>query len=140
ITDQQPVVAQNAVAMGPTVRQVQAGVMLEALPTLEQGRDGVIVDIKTRVAEWNEPGRVELPLATSTTQPGNRAIAAMQSSAVIDRLNMVTQELKTVARLPLGKPALLGGMTLDPTISEPQNPQLYLILRIDAGRLKSSNN
>ena len=91
------VVAQNAVAMGPTVRQVQAGVMLEALPTLEQGRDGVIVDIKTRVAEWNEPGRVELPLSQQHEPAGQSSGRRTTPSAGIDRLNMVTQELKTVA-------------------------------------------
>jgi hypothetical protein len=132
VTDQQPVVAQNAVAMGPTVRQVQTGVMLEVLPTLQAGREGVVADVKTRLAEWNDPGRIEVPQSISTTQPGDRAIVGAEPSSAIDRLNMVSQDLKTAVRMPLGKPVLVGGLTLDPTPAAANGPQLYLVLRIDA--------
>lgn len=132
ITGQEPVVAQNAVAMRPTVRQVQSGVMLEVLPTLQVGQKAAVVDIKSRLAEWNEPNRIEVALSTSTTQPGDRAVAGQASQAGIDRLNMVTQDLRTAIRMPLGKPVLVGGLTLDPTASSPSGPQLYLVLQIDA--------
>jgi type II secretory pathway component GspD/PulD (secretin) len=117
--------------MSPTVKQVQSGVMLEVLPTLQAGRDSAVVDVKTRLAEWNDPGHVELSSSMSTTQPGNRAVAGAGSSG-IDRLNMVTQDLKTAVRMPLGKPVLVGGLTLDPHPAEPAGQQLYLILRLDA--------
>jgi hypothetical protein len=139
ITDQQPVVAQNAAAMSPTVKQVQAGVMLEVLPTLQAGRESAVVDVKTRLAEWTDPGRIEVPISLNTTQPGDRAVAGAALSSGIDRLNMVSQDLKTAVRMPLGKPVLVGGLTLDPHPSEPAGQQLYLILRIDATREDSGS-
>ena len=139
ITDQQPVVAQNAAAMSPTVKQVQAGVMLEVLPTLQAGRESAVVDVKTRLAEWNDPGRIEVPISLSTTQPGDRAVAGVALSSGIDRLNMVSQDLKTAVRMPLGKPVLVGGLTLDPTPAIAGGQQLYLVLRIDATREDSGS-
>ncbi len=130
VTSQDAVVAQNAVAMTPTVRQVQAGVMLEVLPTLQAGRESVVVDLKTRVADWNDPGRIDASTG-ATSQPSNNATSTGLS---IDRLNMVSQDLKTSVRIPLGKPVLVGGLTLDPTPANPSGHQLYLILRIDATR------
>jgi hypothetical protein len=134
ITDQQPVVAQNAVAMSPTVRQVQAGIMLEVLPTLQAGKDGVVVDLKTRLAQWNDPTPLALPSSVATTRPADLNVAGATNPAAIDRLNMVSQDLKTAIRMPLGKPVLVGGLTLDPTPAIAGGQQLYLVLRIDATR------
>ena len=39
-------------------------------------------------------------------------------------------ELKTSARVPLGKMVLIGGMTVDPNAGAPQGSQLYLFVEV----------
>lgn len=130
IYSQEAVVAQNAVAMSPRVKQVSDGAMLEITPTPLMGTEYALVDVHSKVAQWGEPTPVTQGFSATTTRPGNRAVTGVPDSAVIDRLNMATQELKASTRIPLNQPILIGGMTMEPAGADGQSPQLYLILTV----------
>jgi hypothetical protein len=131
ITDQEPVVAQDAVAYNPEVTQVRVGAMLEVTPTLETTLDTAVVDVRSQVADWSDPTAVEnVPRQTSASQ---RAVGS-DLNVVVERLNLLSQEFRTTARLPVGKPILVGGMTSEPSQTGPASKQLYLVLQLTAGK------
>ena len=131
ITDQQPVVAQDAVAYDPEVSEVRVGAMLEVTPTLETTLDTAVVDVKSQVADWAEPSAiVQAPRQTSASK---QAVGS-DIAVVVDRLNLMSQEFRTTARLPVGKPILIGGMTSEPSQTGPASRQLYLVLQLTAGK------
>ena len=130
IYGEQPVVAQNAAAMQPIIRQVTEGAVLQITPTVLMATDFAVTEVKSKVAQWGDPSPAAVKLSASTTRPGNRSMANIPDAAVIDRLNVVSQELKCTLRMPLNQPVLVGGMTLEPTAQQPQQGQLYLILQL----------
>ena len=133
IYGEQPVVAQNAAAMQPLIRQVTEGAVLQITPTVLMATDFAVTEVKSKVAQWGEPLPAAVSLSASTTRPGNRAMANIPGAAAIDRLNVLSQELKCTLRMPLNQPVLIGGMTLEPTAQQPQQGQLYLILQLSVG-------
>jgi hypothetical protein len=50
----------------------------------------------------------------------------------VERLQTVRQEFGTSARLPLGKPCLIGGMTMQPPQEAQPGRQIYLVLEVNA--------
>jgi hypothetical protein len=105
--------------------------MLEVTPTLETTLDTAVVDVKSQVADWAEPTPIELsPRQTSASKQAVGSDIVM----VIDRLNLLSQEFCTTARLPVGKPILIGGMTSEPSQTGPATGQLYLVLQLTAGK------
>jgi hypothetical protein len=129
VYDAEPVVAQNAVAVNPGVRQVMSGVMLEVTPLIVGDTETAIVQVRSAYAEWGKPDKAEMTY--SSTQPGGSNV---QGPTSIDRLNVLRQELRTAARIPLNQAVLVGGMTLEPMAQTPQGSQLYLILQVTAAR------
>ena len=136
VYDQEPVVAQGAVAAGPTIRQVQAGVALEVSPLVIADAGSAVVEVATRVVQWDDP--------VAATQPVVMTVKSDEAASVkggsVDRLNLVSQSLRTTVRVPLDKPILVGGMTLEPTTAAARGPQLYLILRITGGQPAAKND
>ena len=131
----EPVVAQNAAAAKPDVRQVQEGAMLEVTALNVTGTDEAVVEVHSRVAQFGPPTVAEVHASNSTSAPGNRAMIAMPETMQIDKLNVLSQDLRSTLRMPRNVPVLIGGMTLDPNPTTPQAPQLYLILQVsDGGR------
>jgi hypothetical protein len=105
------------------------------------------VDILGFVSGWEspmEPYRMMTQNSggTPATHPAEPDIASNGNSiATMDRMNVLAQEFCTTAYLPLGKPILIGGMTLEPegiaaadAKADPKTAgrQLYLALRVDA--------
>jgi hypothetical protein len=129
IVDQEPVVAQNAAALGPQVKQVRDGAVLEITPTLETTLDTVVVDVHSQVANWTDAGPAPVAPTQVQVNPKDGAHLGGDSAANIDRLNLVTQDLRTAARVPVGPPVLVGGMTLEPAMGQ-SGAQLYLILQV----------
>jgi len=70
-------------------------------------------------------------LSTAATQSSGSPVAGPPS---IDRANIVSNQLQSALQLPLDQPVLVGGMTLDPTLKEPQGSQMYLILQVSASK------
>lgn len=134
ITEQQPVVAQSAVAMAPNTKQVQVGAMLEVTPTLEAAMDFAVVDIHSEVADWTDGGKIEVAPQQIEVGAQDGAMTNAAAPASIDRLNLLSQQFKTTARIPVGPPVLIGGMTLEPSAGEAAGEQLYLVLQINASR------
>jgi hypothetical protein len=130
IYDQEPVVAQGSSAFGPSVRQVRSGVALEVTPLVIADAGSAVVEVGTKVAGWSDPSPATQPLGSAATT----APAGHPDGAIIERLNVVSQELHTTIRVPLNRPVLVGGMTLEPDTATPRGPQLYLILRVSAGQ------
>jgi type II secretory pathway component GspD/PulD (secretin) len=112
ITGAMPVVANGASAYAPESFYVQYGLSLQVKPTTTT--DSATLDLMSEASE----ARDDAP----TTQPGGS----------IDRVNTVDQHFHTSVQVPLNKPVLIGGMTMDPTVTEPAGDQLYLIVEADA--------
>jgi hypothetical protein len=130
VYDQEPVVAQGAVAAGPTIRQVQAGVALEVSPLVIADAGSAVVEVAAKVVQWDD--------SVPATQPVVMTVKSDETATIkggsVDRLNLVSQSLRTTVRVPLDKPVLVGGMTLEPTTAAARGPQLYLILRVTGGQ------
>src|SRR5256714_4208901 len=90
VTDVTPVVGSDAVALDPTVGTAPTGVSLQVMPLLEpEGPDArAVLDLQSTVTESTPDGKVDLP----TTKP-----TLVNES--IDRVNEMSQELKTTVRL-----------------------------------------
>jgi hypothetical protein len=131
IYNQEAVVAQKAVAMSPRVKQVTDGLMLEVAPTVLMSSNLAILEVKTKVAQWTAPTSTR-----AATRPAAYS-SIISNAGELDRLNVATQELKTMLRVPLDQPVLVGGMTLDPSLDQPQGAQLYLILQVSDGGQRS---
>jgi hypothetical protein len=127
-TDLTPIVGTNAVAFDPAVDSVLSGVTLQVTPQLIPGSETAILDVQTTASE---AGPAENPIRAdgiSATEPSVKA----QISGAVDRVSMISQEMKTTARVPLRKKVIVGGMTLDPSNAEEAGRQLYLVVEIDA--------
>ncbi|NQT13929.1 MAG: hypothetical protein HQ582_14340 [Planctomycetes bacterium] len=139
-----PVVG-SAPAYQPIMAVPNLGIILEVTPSLLPGADEAILDVYSTVTKWDEPdppiqigsrfpaGQQPVGMAGETVEtPGGTA------SVTVDRINIPTQQLATTLRVPLGKPVLVGGLTLDPAKIESAEPgeanhrQLYLVVRVSA--------
>jgi hypothetical protein len=108
-----PVVAPGTGMYDPTPQIAQYGLSLQVMPVMYS--DSATLDLLS-VASEDASGR-----PPATTQPDG-----------IDRVDAVVQHFHTTVQVPLNKPVLVGGMTLEPTSSEPAGNQLYLIVEADA--------
>jgi hypothetical protein len=89
---------------------VLSGVTLQISPQLVPGVESAIVDIQTTVSEPSQNPEPPMPLTrTITDDKGNTT-----GFGTIDRMNTISQEFKTTARVPLKKWTIVGGMTLEP--------------------------
>jgi hypothetical protein len=127
VYNQEAVVAQDAAALSPRVKQITDGLMLEVAPTVLLNANLAMLEVKTKVAQWTDP--VSTPAATQPAASRTR----VSNAGELDRLNVASQELKTMLRVPLDQPVLVGGMTLDPSLDRAQGEQLYLILQVSSG-------
>jgi hypothetical protein len=140
----------------PVAANVNIGALLQVCPSYIPGMNSATVDIDSTVTGWREgldPVKIQsttpsmdvpadpTPGAPSTKQPGKSS-----SVTLMDHLQMPAHQLACTLRVPLGKPVLVGGLTLDPTKfdasenksgdaknAEPkpvEKKQLYLIIRV----------
>ena len=126
----------RSVGYQPVITTNNFGVQIELRPTLLQGEQAAIVDLKSTVT---------FPGSPAPSEPGRLGPGAELAPAV-DRVAIQTQELATTLRLPLGQPVLVGGMTymaaagdtfVPGALPEPVDPQgggeqrqLYLVLEL----------
>lgn len=141
VTGASPVVASTA-AYSPVMAIANVGIVLELTPSLIPTNQSAVLDLKSTVTGWEEPGP---PVRIGGHYPAERKVANMPqgvpgaisetpagvASIEVDRVNMPTQQLATTLRIPLGKPMLVGGLTLDPTEggSDGERKQLYLVIQ-----------
>jgi type II secretory pathway component GspD/PulD (secretin) len=108
-----PVVAPGTGMYDPTPEIAQYGLSLQVMPVMYN--DSATLDL--------------LSVASEET---NKSPAPTTQSSELDRVDAVIQHFHTTVQVPLNKPVLVGGMTLEPTSSEPAGNQLYLIVEADA--------
>jgi hypothetical protein len=112
LTESTPVVGQATMGYEIKPELVQYGVALQVMPVVSG--DSATLDLKGEASEeQKEP----------TTQPLVNGV---------DRLNAVVQHFHTTVQVPLNKPVLLEGATVEPSLDQPQGAELYLIVEADA--------
>ncbi|HUT88248.1 MAG TPA: hypothetical protein VMY37_02015 [Thermoguttaceae bacterium] len=138
-----PVVG-SGVGYQPVMQIPNVGLVLEIRPTVDLGAKSALVDVQSTVTRWRKPDRV-LRVGTrfppseigysydgekeTVEEPGG------ESSVDVDRVNLPTQQFAASMRVPLGKPVLVGGLTLSPTTDADghqageERKQLYLVVR-----------
>jgi hypothetical protein len=123
VTGLTPVVGTGAGAYQPESAVVQDGVSLQLTPTLPQDSPTAIIDIESVVSEWG--GLAAAPPAP-TSQPTN-----MDAPTSIDRVDMQVQQLHTTIAVPVGKPILVGGLSLSGRGGkDAEGKQLYLVIEV----------
>jgi hypothetical protein len=125
VTDMVPIVGTSAAAFDPQASLMQSGVSLQIAPQLVPGAESAIVDVHSYASELAEPGAIGVSAAVAT-QPAGGA----QASSAVDRVNALSQQMKTTLRVPLGKLVVVGGMTLDPASAEQHERQLCLLMEV----------
>lgn len=112
----EPVVAQQAPAYNAEATQILSGIMVELTPQVAQDGLTAVLNVRSVVSDVPAP-----TVAAPATQP------------VPDRLNMLAQQLATTVRMPINKPVLVGGMTLEPDGHGEDLPQMYLVAEVRIG-------
>jgi len=119
-TDQEPVVAEDAVGWDPTMTPLLFGAFLQVTPSLSEERNEATVDIRSSITEkGGEP--------TSTTVEA--ATAEGSAKAEIDKPKYLGHTFRTTLRMPLDTPVLVGGMTSPEAL---EGKVIYLILEVSA--------
>jgi hypothetical protein len=122
VTKVQAVIGNNTGLYNPEAEIVQAGAMLQITPMLSPDAAQAVVDVQSVVTEWDTPPPAAI--RTPTTQP---------TSEMLDRMNVLVQQMRTTVQVPVGKPVLVGGMTFEPSTKGGNSPQMYLIIEVSAG-------
>ena len=138
-----PVVG-SGIGYQPVMRIPNVGLVLEIRPTVDRDRKTALVDVESTVTRWRKPDRA-LRMGTrfppsevgysydgvreTVEEPGG------ETSVDVDRVNLPTQQFAASLRVPLGRPILVGGVTLSPTAradagqAGEERGQLYLVVR-----------
>jgi hypothetical protein len=144
-------VAGSGVGYQPVLSVVNAGVLLQVTPSLLPGTDAAILDVQSTVTGPVEPEPIpfvgsDFPAIEKVDPLSRESIREPGGSATVtlDRLDIPTQQLATALRVPLDKPVLVGGLTLDPTETEADQPDrerkvLYLVVRLTAAEGQGSD-
>jgi hypothetical protein len=137
-----PVVG-SGIGYQPVTALPNVGVVLQVTPSLLSSSQSVLVDVDSLVTGWTEapPFQVQTDTPAQEVSEGGDAptstekLPGRSTRVQIDRVRMPTHELATTLRMPLDKPVLVGGLTLNPdgffAAGSKDGPkrQLYLILR-----------
>jgi len=122
ITGLMPVVGQEAAAYQPESSVVQDGVNLRLTPTLSNDGSTAVVDIESVLSEW---GGVQPSGFAPSTQPMN-----MDAPASVDRIDVQVQQFHTTIAVPIGKPVLVGGLSLPSKGKDSEGKQMYLVIEV----------
>ena len=106
----------RSVGYQPVLTRQHAGALLELTPTRLPENRAVILDLRTVVTRWDD--QPEKPVD-------------FRNVVALDRTNIVSQQFATTLTLPLRKPVLVGGLSLQPGVAADAagaKTQLYLIV------------
>ncbi|NQT36772.1 MAG: hypothetical protein HQ581_04740 [Planctomycetes bacterium] len=141
-----PVVG-SGIGYQPVILFPNVGTLLEMRPSVEPGRRTVVLDLKSTVTEWREPGdpiqigghSFPSRMSAGAELGGEEVdVPAGTASIAIDRVNLPTRQLATTVRVPLDTPVLVGGLGARPT-KETNDPHadagagtkpLYLVVEV----------
>lgn len=103
----------NVVGYQPQSIKLHAGALLELTPTQLQEDNAVVLDLKSKVTQWNE----------------NPQGIQFNNVVKLDQTSVVSQQLSTTLKVPIGKPVLVGGLSLQPGATpDDAKGQLYLVV------------
>jgi hypothetical protein len=151
-----PVVGSAEAGYQPVAANVNIGALLQVCPSSIPGKNSATVDIESMVTGWREgldPVKIQsttpsmdVPVDPTPGEPSTKQPGKTSSVTLMDHLQMPVHQLACTLRVPLGKPILVGGLTLDPANfnaaenksgdaknAEPkpiEKKQLYLIIRV----------
>jgi hypothetical protein len=132
VTNATPVVSTDAVAYSPILSNVGGGLALQVNPRIDPDHQTALVTLLSTYTEVDQPTTAPAEV-TSTTRPSDRSqVLSGRETVRLQGVAEVVQELQTSVRLPLGVPVIVGGMTLEPTTSAANSPELVLILTVTA--------
>jgi hypothetical protein len=94
--------AGNQVGYMPVTLVPNVGVIVQVCPVVAPGGGTAVLDVQSFITRWSEPS------------PQAQVGGAGSASCPIDRPNMPAAEMAMTARVPLGKPVLLGAVTFAP--------------------------
>jgi hypothetical protein len=137
----------SGVGYSPVVQVPNMGIIVEVRPVVAPGAATATLDVQSAVTRFGKPRKTihvgaSWPASQIIEGSGTKGGAvhgetsvdpAGSGSCPVERPVLPAQELSTTARVPLGKPVMLGGMTFAPNDSAgldkaSDNPlQLYLI-------------
>jgi|GEM_PF-6194381 len=120
VTGLEAVVGQSA-AYQPDASVVQDGVSLQLTPMFPAGSPTALIEIDNVVSAWD--GLAPAPPAP-TSQPTN-----MEAPGTLDRIDMQVQHLHTTIAVPVGKPILVGGLSM-PSQGQAGDKQMYLVIEV----------
>jgi hypothetical protein len=119
-TDQEPVIAEDAVGWDPTMIPVLFGAFLQITPSASEDRNEATVDIRSSITE--KGGEPKATTVEAATTQGH-------AKAEIDKPNFLGHTFRTTLRVPLDTPVLVGGMTSPEAL---EGKVIYLILEVSA--------
>jgi hypothetical protein len=105
----------NVVGYQPQSIKLHAGALLELTPTRMHDDNAVVLDLKSKVTQWNE------------------SLPGLQFNNVVklDQTSVVSQQLSTTLKAPIGKPVLVGGLSLQPgAAADDAKGQLFLVVEV----------
>jgi hypothetical protein len=109
-------VPEPAVGYQPVIGVQHSGAVLEVTPTRVPDAEAVVLDIRSVVTRWKEQAK---------------AAVEFQGVIPLDRMDVVSQQLATTLRVPVGHAVLVGGMTLEPGAKAADSAErLYLIVEV----------
>lgn len=103
----------NVIGYQPQSSKLHAGALLEVTPTRLPENEAVVLDLKTKVSQWTDsPAGLEF----------NNVVK-------LDQTSVISQQFSTTLKVPLGKPVLAGGLSLQPGAAPAgAKTQLYLVI------------
>lgn len=115
----------SGVGYQPVIDVPNVGVLAEVRPTLADDARSALLDVRSAVTRWGKqdpPVRVGAEWPRGEVQKGEgepQQWPAGSTSVAVDRPNMPAQEWAATARVPLGKPVLLAGLSFPPADDAP---------------------
>jgi type II secretory pathway component GspD/PulD (secretin) len=131
IADFNPVVGTQAVGIDPTVTLVETGAALQVTSSVQSDGKSATLDLHSVLTEGEPAGERELrgAAAVPATQKSDLGASA---SPIMDRVNLLSQELHTSLRVPVGKLVAIGGMTAEPTAKSGDGAEWILLIELIA--------
>lgn len=123
---------QGRVAYRPLVSVVQEGAVLQITPSATYSGKYVVLDVHSRVTRLRPPAAAPAKIAAAGD---GTAASPQQVVAAIDRPVLLAQRLSTTLRVPVDRPMLIGGMTLEGQ-PQPGEPTLYLFAIVSVQELR----
>ncbi len=128
VTGATPVVADNIGVFQPTVQMVQWGPAIDIKIDPSDDGKSAAIDLDSVLTEPN-PTTVKPLQSTAAIHSTSRPSDQGSGLQDIDKLDFTLHAIHTTARIPMGKPTMIGGITV---AKGPKGKSVQLILEINA--------